>query len=132
MTNATDHIAATDHVDHEIFVHAIADARAASATIRDATSPSDEYPRFGVRYYLTRDRLSGYGVTSNRVLVGLFSLVRGRGDSLVRAAIKDGATDLDCFDGFLPGFYERHGFVKVGQEANWTEGEPDIIFMELR
>lgn len=119
-----------DNVDHSIFELAIADARQASRTIRDATSPSDEYPRFGADYYLTPDRLSGYGVVRG-TLIGLFSLVRGRGNALVAQAIADGATSLDCFDGFLPTFYARHGFIEVGRELNWNENGPDIVYMEL-
>lgn len=127
----------TTSVPHDIFQHAIADARYASLTIRDATSPSEEYPRFGATYYLTRDSLSGYGVTADGTLIGLFSLVRGRGASLMAAALADGARKLDCFDGFLPGFYGRFGFVETRREPNWlqaTKGDysaPDVVFMHL-
>lgn len=121
----------TTSVPHDIFCHAIADARTASATIRDATSPSEEYPRFGATYYLTADGLSGYGVTDDGTLIGLFSLVRGRGASLMAAALDDGARTLDCFDGFLPEFYARFGFVEYYRAANWIEGETDVVFMHL-
>lgn len=121
----------TTSVPHDIYQQAIGAARAASATIQDATSPSDEYPRFGATYYLTADSLSGYGVTSDGTLIGLFSLVRGRGASLMSDALADGATSLDCFDGFLVGFYARFGFVETRREPNWVEGEPDVVFMAL-
>lgn len=121
----------TDHVDHSIFELAIADARAASRTIRDATSPSEEYPRFGADYYLTPDRLSGYGVDCVGELIGLFSLVRGRGSALVAQAIEDGASSLDCFDGFLPGFYAQHGFVEYQRAPNWDPEGPDVVSMFL-
>lgn len=122
----------TEQVPHDIFQHAIADARYASATIRDATSPSDEYPRFGATYYLTRDRLSGYGITSSGHLIGLFSLVRGRGASLMAAALADGARTLDCFDGFLTDFYGQHGFVESHRATNWEGAdEPDVVWMKL-
>lgn len=121
----------TSSVPHDIFQQAIGAARVASLTIRDATSPSDEYPRFGATYYLTIDGLSGYGILDDGTLVGLFSLVRGRGASLMANALDDGATSLDCFDGFLPGFYRRFGFVETGRVPNWTEGEPDVVWMSL-
>lgn len=129
--NAPTRTAYTDSVASEIFLHALADARAASRTIADATSPTDEYPRWDTSYYLTRDRLSGYGVRDGGELVGLFSLVRGRGSALVTQAIADGATSLDCFDGFLPEFYARHGFVEVGRDVNWDENGPDVVYMRL-
>jgi hypothetical protein len=55
--------------------------------------------------------------------------VRGRGDALVSDAIARGAKHLNCFDGYLPTLYARHGFVEVRREPNWTEGGPDIVYM---
>lgn len=122
----------TSSVPHDIFQQAIGAARAASATIRDATSPSGEYPRFGATYYLTADSLSGYGVLDDGTLVGLFSLVRGRGASLMANALDDGARTLDCFDGFLVDFYGRHGFVESHRATNWEGAdEPDVVWMKL-
>jgi len=82
--------------------------------------------------YLSADRLSGYAIRADGELVGVFSAVRGRGDDLVRDAIRNGATRLDCFDGYLPALYERHGFVETDREPNWTPGGPDVVYMTLR
>lgn len=80
-------------------------------------------------YFLTDDVRSGFGVTPDGTLVGLFSLERGRGEDLVSQATEEGACLLDCFDGFLPSFYARLGWTEVAREANWTPGAPDIVFM---
>lgn len=79
-------------------------------------------------FYLTADLRSGYVVTRGE-LTNLFSLVKGRGHGLVDAAVLDGATHLDCFDGYLPNLYAAHGFVVTRREANWTPGGPDVVFM---
>jgi len=83
-------------------------------------------------YVLSPDRRSGYAVRPDGELVLVFSLERGRGTFIVEGAIADGATYLDCFDGYLPGLYARHGFVETRREASWTPGQPDVVFMSLR
>lgn len=80
--------------------------------------------------FLADDRLSGYAVREDGDLVSVWSAVKGRGDELVESALENGATRLDCFDGYLPTFYARHGFYIVHREANWTPGGPDVVFME--
>jgi len=82
-------------------------------------------------FYLTTDGASGFGVTWEGELVGLFSTVRGRCADLLDQAVKIGATELNCFDdGRLPGIYARHGFVEYDREPNWTPGGPDVIYMD--
>ncbi|MDQ3276477.1 MAG: hypothetical protein M3Q39_15990 [Actinomycetota bacterium] len=103
-------------------------ARATSTRRAEALSPSHEIPSTA-RYWLSEDHRSGFGVTQDGTLIALFSLEKGRGDDLVTAAIAAGAKDLDCFDGYLVDFYARHGFVETRREANWTPGEPDVVFM---
>ena len=44
----------------------------------------------------------------------------GIGDLMIREAIKQGGTKLDHFDGFLSGYYRKHGF-KVVKVDNWAE-----------
>lgn len=62
-------------------------------------------------------------------LIGLFA--NGvSGSWLLGQAHKDGAASLDCFDGFLVDFYKRHGWTVDSRVANWTEGEPDVVFMK--
>lgn len=107
-------------------------ARHSSERIAEATSAPHEMPR-GARYYLTADFRSGFGVASDGTLIGLFSLVKGRGTDMVwDAVLHKGATKLDCFDGFLPDYYKQFGFVETERVANWTPGEPDVVFMALQ
>lgn len=107
-------------------------ARSGSQRIKDATSAPEEMPR-GARYYLTNDFQSGFGVASDGTLIGLFSTVKGRGTDLVwTAVLHKGASKLDCFDGFLPDYYKQFGFQETERVANWTPGEPDVVFMALR
>lgn len=52
--------------------------------------------------------------------------VRGAGPALMTAAIRNGGSKLDHFDGFLTGFYESNGFGKVvGVDAWNDEYAPD-------
>ena len=75
--------------------------------------------------------VGGFIVKATGELVGLWSHVPGNGNGLVTAAIAYGATSLDCFDGYLPTLYGRHGFVIVRREANWIAGGPDVVYMHL-
>lgn len=83
----------------------------------------------GTVYYLSEDFDSGYAIRANGELVHVFSRVPGRGDQLVESAVENGAYRLDCFDGYLPSLYARHGFVEYDREDNWTPGEPDVVYM---
>ncbi|MEU9605439.1 hypothetical protein [Streptomyces sp. NPDC048057] len=107
-------------------------ARSESERISRATSAPEEMPG-DARYYLTADLQSGFGVAADGALIGLFSTVQGRGDDLITDAVTHkGATHLDCFDGYLPGLYKRHGFIETERVPNWVSGEPDVVFMALR
>lgn len=75
------------------------------------------------------DVVGGYAVIDGELL-GLWGF--GLGDWLVRGAIKDGATHLDCFDGWLPKFYQRNGFRETLREPNYNKGGPSVVFMRLR
>jgi hypothetical protein len=115
-------------VDAPSFRIALAAARAESDRIAAATSAPAELPEDG-RYFLSEDLDSGFGVNAEGDLIGLFSLVKGRGSDLIGWAIRLGAETLDCFDGFLPTLYGRHGFRETRREQNWTPGGPDVVFM---
>ncbi|AKY03455.1 hypothetical protein FDI80_gp73 [Streptomyces phage Aaronocolus] len=124
-----------NRVDWNTFAAALGNARAVSARVADATSAPKDLPseRDGARYFLTEDLQSGYGVDGEGTLIGVFSLVKGRGESLVwDAVLFKGAHKLDCFDGFLPTYYKRFGFVETYRVANWTPGEPDVVFMSTQ
>ncbi|WP_367135819.1 hypothetical protein [Saccharothrix sp. HUAS TT1] len=117
-------------VSPELYRDALAVARDQSDRIAAATSKPEEMPEDAV-YYLADDLTSGFGVSADAELIGLFSTTKGRGKELVTEAITAGAVRLDCFDGFLPEFYETFGFRETHREANWTPGEPDVVFMAL-
>jgi len=76
--------------------------------------------------YLSNDGKSGYMVKSDGDLVSVFSLVSGRGNSIMQSAIANGAKKLDFFatqdkngklSGHLYDLYSRHGF-KVNTAHN--------------
>ena len=81
--------------------------------------------------YLSKDYQSGYAVTTDGELVGLFSLVRGRGKALILESILNGVTHLNCFDGVLTELYAIQGFVEVARKKNYIEGKPDVVYMKL-
>lgn len=95
-------------------------------------------------YYLTEDYASGFGVTLDGELVGLFNAAdESRGDFLVRAATDTGAEYLNCFEvAPLVDLYHRHGFMIVGKDDwdpqlapdGWNEdrfGTPPVVTMRL-
>lgn len=114
-------------VDPDTFGDAFDVARATSSAVADATSPFTHVPN--TAYVLTADLLSGYAIRPDGELVNVFSLVPGRGDMLVSHAVANGADHLDCFDGYLPTLYARHGFMATHREQNWTPGGPDVVYM---
>ncbi len=112
------------------FENARADGRNGSL-IAAATSPFDPSQSRGTRYFLWSDGVdyAGYAIRPDGELVYVFSTARGHGDAIVASAIVNGATHLDCFDGYLPSLYARHGFVETARESNWTPGGPDVVWM---
>jgi hypothetical protein len=117
------------HVSPAKYATAFLAARGLSETIANATSnPADVIAREGDAY-LSRDGRSGFYVAADGELCGMFSLVKGRGDAIVSNALFVGADHLDCFDGYLPTLYARHGFEAVKRAPNWTAGGPDVVYM---
>ncbi|MEU0120646.1 hypothetical protein ABZ114_02945 [Streptomyces albidoflavus] len=118
------------HTSSARYKAALRSARAASPRIAAATSKPAEMPDDAM-YYLSEDLMSGFGVTPDGWAIGLFSQVKGRGPEMVAAVIREGAHLLDCFDGFLPSYYEQFGFIETERVPNWTPGAPDVVFMKL-
>lgn len=114
-----------------VFRETLGEARKASLRIANATTPEVIVASRPGAFYLSVDGRSGFAVTEHGELCGVFSTVRGRGDTLVKDAIFFGATHLDCFDGYLPGLYARHGFRETKRVPNWTAGQPDVVWMSL-
>lgn len=75
--------------------------------------PPGELPT-NARYYVTPDRLSGFGVTYSGELIHLYSRGRGQGALLIASAKELGASHLHCFQGPLVGIYQRNGFHVTG------------------
>lgn len=102
---------------------------------------ASDYDEGGGTSWISEDGLSGFHVKPDGELVSVFNAtIERRGHALVDAAVKVGATHLDCFDGLLPKLYARHGFVEVKRLAwddtyapeGWDydfQQRPDIIFM---
>ncbi len=65
--------------------------------------------------------------------------VRGIGDMLILAAVKQGGRKLSHFDGYLSGFYEKNGFVEYMRKPfdpslakHPIDGNPDVIWRVYR
>lgn len=115
--------------DRLSYSEAFAYARRTSPLVAAATSPGEEFiNRKGIQFYLHQDTFSGFAIRHGELL-GVFSIVKGRGDELVKSAIENGTEILDCFDGYLPTFYARHGFKEYKREKNWNPGQPEVVYM---
>ena len=112
------------------FKAALASAQRENTIIDASTTPAYELPSHAeATFYLTTDDASGFAVTNDGELVGLFSTEPKRGDYLMGWAVARGARRLDCFDGYLTGFYGRHGWREVKRVPNWTPDSPDVVYM---
>ncbi len=101
----------------------------------------DEYEEKGAVAFLSETHKSGYVLTDENDLISVFSLPGAReGKAAIQDAVSRGALTLDCFEGYLPEFYEKFGFVEIDR-LTWDDhyapetwdydrfGRPDIIFM---
>jgi len=121
-------------VSYELFVNNLEFAQGLSDTIKDSTTPVSELDDDGITsYYLAHTESTmygmGYAIDSTGQLTSLFSLDKGNGSAIMESAIDNGAQHLDCFDGYLTTFYKKHGFLEVDRVANWTAGQPDVVYM---
>ena len=98
--------------------------------IKQATTPWNEIDLASNFFIAGCPAFMGYAVSENGELTSVFSCIKGKGDIIMQDAIKNGAKHLDCFDGYLPSFYQRHGFKETRREQNWTAGQPDVVYME--
>lgn len=124
-----------------MFLNNLEFAQTMSDTVRQSTSPVEEITDHdGVSYYLgtiehDNDYCvngAGFAIDKTGQLTSVFSLFRGQGKAIMTEAIKRGACHLDCFDGYLKGFYESFGFTVDKVVPNWTKGEPDVLFMSRK
>lgn len=124
----------------ERLVQAIQQLPGHLASMVTSYSP-EQYRQMGAIPYLSADGQSGFAIKPDGELISVFSLVRGRGDELVEAALQMGARRLDCFEPYLPRLYGRHGFQETDR-YQWDDkyapplwdyarfGRPDVVVME--
>ncbi len=106
--------------------------------------PPEEYIKMGAKLHLSETKLSGFGLKPDGELISVFSMPGAHeGHRAIEAAIKAGATKLDCLGEPLREIYEGHGFEvkkwmpwEEGHRPNgWDEqkhGKPNVYYMELR
>jgi len=111
-----------------------------SANITPYTA--EDYSKF--KTYLSPDKKSGYAVKPDGELISVFSLEKGRGESILDdAVLEKGAQKLDAFDinKKLPTLYgkymdetERLKFADEYAPKDWKYdqlGRPDVVMMKL-
>lgn len=82
------------------------------------------------RCFLSADGLTGFAVAPDGDLQSMFNVgPAGRGHVAIELAALEGAKTLDCFEPFLPTYYEAHGWVVDRREDNWTPGGPEVAYM---
>ena len=113
----------------DTFEYVFNQARIENPRIAESCSAPEDIERDGSTYFVSDDLSTGYIIREDGELCFLWSAEKGRGNLTVVDAIENGATHLDCFDGYLVELYARHGFVETRREANWTPGEPDVVYM---
>lgn len=123
-------------VNFATFIIALDKAQSRSDLVKKATTPCRDIDhKTGNRYYLSNEvsskKAMGFAISETGELTSVYSLAKGQGDTIMKAAIALGAKHLDCFDGYLVEFYKKHGFREVDRMENWTPGEPDVVLMEL-
>lgn len=102
----------------------------------------EEYQEMGARTYVHDDGKTGFAIKPDGDIISVFS-GNGRGRLALQAAIELGGTKLDCFDGFLPGFYSTFGFEEY-ERWTWDDqyapdrwnyaklGRPDVVLMRRK
>ena len=85
-----------------------------------------------IRLMKEGQKINGGYCVLNGELIGFWCTIKGSGTWLLDQAISDGAKHLNCFDGFLVDFYKARGFVEVERKLNWTEGGPQVVYMEIK
>jgi hypothetical protein len=134
-----------DNVDAQTFADRATAALANNPNGKSATIHGvDEYA--GMNLYTMDEGRAGFAI-ENGMLVSVFkdpsSNVKGAMGTLIPAAIKAGANQLEAFDGFLTEQYAKYGFVEVDRikwddayaPDGWdtqTQGRPDVVVMKLK
>lgn len=121
------------------FVEKLKHTQKYDSTVKEATTPwEDITDHKGVKYYMSNGKdyrgreykdTMGYAISSTGELTSAYSMLKGHGKILATSAVKNGASNLDCFDGFLPKYWGGFGFVETKRVANYTKGGPDVVYM---
>jgi hypothetical protein len=83
------------------------------------------------RIFMNKSRDSGYALSSDGEIMNLFSNGKsGEGSVMLVDAILRGGTHLNCYDGYLKGFYENFGFRVTRRQPSGVKGTPDTLYME--
>ena len=97
-----------------------------------------------VRAFLDETGRTGFLLNFDGYLQSVFNYgAPGAGAKAVEEAIRQGAVSLDCFAPYLPAYYARFGFLKIGRAPfdpkqappGWRvaeHGRPDVVFMRRR
>lgn len=105
----------------------------------------EEYKSKGIRIFMDKDGYTGFGLTKDNTLVTLWTRAdapKGIGKRSIAEAIRQGCTNLECFDGKLPQIYGEFGFQEVARypwnaeyaPKGWLVdkfGKPDYLEMRL-
>lgn len=133
-------------VDNAAFSSALTAARDADTRNGWAVTPEPgaKLDQRGARSFLTGNGTSGFAITPDGDIIGVFSNKAagapfGMTQQILPLAVANGGVKLDCYGERLVSLYERNGFVPVARvkfdpaQANpgWTpdKGSPDIYFM---
>lgn len=132
--------------DNVAFSSALTAARDADTRNGWAVTPEPgaKLDQRGARSFLTGNGTSGFAITPDGDIIGVFSNKAagapfGMTQQILPLAVANGGVKLDCYGERLVSLYERNGFVPVARvkfdpaQANpgWTpdKGSPDIYFM---
>ena len=132
--------------DNAAFSSALTAARDADTRNGWAVTPEPgaKLDQRGARSFLTGNGTSGFAITPDGDIIGVFSNKAagapfGMTQQILPLAVANGGVKLDCYGERLVSLYERNGFVPVARvkfdpaQANpgWTpdKGSPDIYFM---
>lgn len=132
--------------DNAAFSSALTAARDADARNGWAVTPEPgaELDQRGVRSFLTGNGTSGFAITPDGDIIGVFSnkaagAPKGMTWQILPTAVENGGVKLDCYGERLVNLYEDNGFVPVARvefnpeyaNPGWTadKGSPDIYFM---
>lgn len=114
---------------HDDFHAALSNAMKTSPNVKQFVHLYEPHEYSKMKTFLSPDKASGYAVKEDGDIVSVFSTHKGRGDHIMAHALQNGGTKLDAYDGYLPKFYEKHGFKEYKREPNWTPGGPDVVYM---